>query len=510
MRESRIDRRSFVKTGLAVPAGLVTLGTLGSAAGRSKGAGREVINLPFRQVHLDFHTSQHIRAVGAEFDPDEFAWTLARARVNSVTCFGRCHHGYIYYDTKAFPERHHPHLKRNLLKEQIDACHRQGIRVPIYSTIQWDHYTADEHPEWLMRDQKGQVIGQQPGQAGFYRRLCMNTPYVDFLKKHLTELFELVPVDGLFLDIVHEIECVCDFCTKGMRAEGLNPASADDRARYAKRVNVRFKSEITRHIRSLSKDCTIFYNAGHIGPYIRDSAASYTHFEMESLPGGSWGYTHFPLTARYVRTLGKPYLGMTGRFHTSWGDFHSYKNRAALEFECFSMLALGAQCSVGDQLHPTGKMDRATYDLIGAVYSQVETKEAWCRDAAPVTEIAMMSAEEFVGGRMPPPSVGAIRMLQEGAQQFDVVDSQSDLRPYRVLILPDKIAVSKRLADKLGSFLDDGGSIIASFESGLDESGGQFVLEESGVRNVGEPVLDSDGNPARGRVYYRNDYAERL
>ena len=45
---------------------------------------------------------------------------------------------------------------------------------------------------------------------------------------------------------------------------------------------------------------------------------------------------------------------MTGKFHTSWGDFHSFKNPAALEFECFHMLALGGQVLVGDQLHPNG------------------------------------------------------------------------------------------------------------------------------------------------------------
>lgn len=48
----------------------------------------------------------------------------------------------IYSDTKLFPERHHPHLKRNLLKEQSEACHRRGIRAPVYTTIQWDQFAA--------------------------------------------------------------------------------------------------------------------------------------------------------------------------------------------------------------------------------------------------------------------------------------------------------------------------------------------------------------------------------
>jgi len=58
-------------------------------------------NLRFRQVHLDFHTSEAIPGIGSAFDANEFADTLAAANVNSVTCFSRCHHGWIYHDTRA-------------------------------------------------------------------------------------------------------------------------------------------------------------------------------------------------------------------------------------------------------------------------------------------------------------------------------------------------------------------------------------------------------------------------
>ncbi|HRL14575.1 MAG TPA: hypothetical protein PKX07_22015, partial [Aggregatilineales bacterium] len=56
--------------------------------------------IPFRQIHLDFHTSEHIVGVGDKFDPEQFARTLADARVNSINCFARCHHGYLYYESK--------------------------------------------------------------------------------------------------------------------------------------------------------------------------------------------------------------------------------------------------------------------------------------------------------------------------------------------------------------------------------------------------------------------------
>ena len=52
--------------------------------------------IAFRQIHLDFHTSEQITPICRDFDAEEFARTLAEAHVNSVTCFSKCHHGMIY------------------------------------------------------------------------------------------------------------------------------------------------------------------------------------------------------------------------------------------------------------------------------------------------------------------------------------------------------------------------------------------------------------------------------
>ena len=103
-----------------------------------------------RQVHLDFHTSPDIEEIGRDFSPDEFADTLSKAHVNSVTCFARCHHGWIYYPSKQNPELIHPNLmNHNLLIDQINACHSRGIKAPVYTTVRWDEKIMKEKPEWL-------------------------------------------------------------------------------------------------------------------------------------------------------------------------------------------------------------------------------------------------------------------------------------------------------------------------------------------------------------------------
>ena len=467
--------------------------------------------LRYRQIHLDFHTSQQLTNIGGEFDAAAWAQQLVDAHVDSITCFARGHHGMIFYETPANPERRHPSLQCNLLAQQIEAAHSRDIRVPIYTTIQWDYYTAQEKPQWLQVACDGSIQGQQPYQAGFYAKLCLNTPYVDFLKAHVDDMFAQLPaVDGLFFDIVQDQDCSCTACRLEMLAQGLDPSCDAERLSFGQGVTDRFKQDMSAHVRSHSQDCTIFYNSGHVGPRQRATGETYSHWELESLPSGGWGYMHFPLSQRYARTTGHDSLGMTGKFHTSWGDFHSYKNEAALQFECFQMLALNAKCSVGDQLHPTGRLDQATYDLVGPVYREVARKEPWCRGARALTDIGVFTLEEFTGERLTAETVGAVRMLQEGGHLFDVVDSQTNWDGYRVLILPDGVHLDGYLASKVNDYLAAGGKVLASFESGLDPDLSDFALPAWGVNKTGEGPTDANGETVRGRHFGSGDYVDYL
>ena len=97
-------------------------------------------NIPFREVHLDFHTSELIKEIGSDFSKENFKAALIRGHVNSITVFAKCHHGMFYYPSDKFAT--HPYLKRNLLKEMIEACHEIGVRVPVYISAGLDEYNA--------------------------------------------------------------------------------------------------------------------------------------------------------------------------------------------------------------------------------------------------------------------------------------------------------------------------------------------------------------------------------
>jgi hypothetical protein len=429
-----------------------------------------------RQVHLDFHTSGEIPGIGKNFDAKAFVKTFKDAHVNSVTVFSRCHHGYIYHPSKLFPERVHPHLSnKNLMLEQVNALHAEGIKAPVYITVQWDRYTAERHADWLIRKQDGAHEGGCFTKPGFYQSLCVNTGYWDFLAAQTREVIELLgnKPDGFFFDIVGIRPCLCFICRNQMKERGYDFSDGDAVLGFAMESINRFKEKMTALVREYSTDATVFYNAGHVGPCTAASSADYSHFELESLPSHEqWGYLHFPISARYARTLGKDCMGMTGKFHISWGDFHSLKNLEALEFECFRMLSYGYAASIGDQLEPNGTLNPATYRLIGKVYDRIAQCEPWARPSIPLVEAALITTERPDGGNGVPESIkGAAQMLEELALQFDIVTPDADLSRYKLIILPDDLTADGGLTQRIEDYVASGGAVIACFKGGSNAAG---------------------------------------
>lgn len=436
----------------------------------------------FRQVHLDFHTSEAIEGIGSRFSKEQFQEMLKLGHVDSITVFSKCHHGWAYHPSTA--NEMHPHLSFDLLGAQIEAAHEIGVKTPVYLSAGLDEKLARRHPQWLIRSPEEKTNWASDFMTPGYHQFCMNTPYLDILAAQVEEVVKRYDADGIFLDIVGIRECYCQNCVTEIRKRGSDPRNKADMRAMWEETFLRYAQTINETIHRIKPDMPIFHNSGHIGRGRRDLAHINTHLELESLPTGGWGYDHFPLSARYVQGLGMDFLGMTGKFHTSWGEFGGYKHPNALRYETSLSLANGAHISIGDQLHPTGFMDPATYALIGEAYSEVEAKEEWCRETTAIADIALLSVEAavYAHGRPlneygPASDGGAIRILLEGHYLFDVVDTEADLSKYKVVILPDAILINEQLKEKLSAFVTHGGKLLATGRSGLSLDGTRFELD---------------------------------
>ena len=305
--------------------------------------------LRYRQVHLDFHTSPDIPDIGAGFDKDQWQQALELGHVDSVTTFAACHHGWSYNNTEV-GERH-PNLSFDLLRAQFDAAKEIDVNVPIYVTAGVNNRVAEAHPEWREITPDGEYGGwtQSPLNAGF-KTLCFNSPYMEHLCDLIREVVRQFPdCDGIFLDIISQGQCCCQYCMATMAELGLDPTDSDDRKRMSAHSLERYHRMSTKACRCDDAAMPVFHNGGNITRGRRDILKYFSHLELESLPTGGWGYDHFPVSAKYCKKLDLDFLGMTGKFHTTWGEFGGYKHPNALRYECAAMLAFGSKCSIGDQ-----------------------------------------------------------------------------------------------------------------------------------------------------------------
>lgn len=437
----------------------------------------------FRQVHLDFHTSEAIPNIGRHFLKSQFQDMLRQGHVNSITVFSKCHHGWSYHPTEA--NEMHPQLSFDLLQALIDAAHEIDVKTPVYISAGLDEKTARRHPEWLIRtatDQTG--LPQGFLQAG-YHELCLNSPYLEVLLKQVEEVVRNYDADGIFLDIVGVRTCYCHTCRTQLITEGKDPRDLSAVRALGERVYANYTNRLRQLVEAIKPGLPVFYNGGHIRRGRRDLTFMNTHLELESLPTGGWGYDHFPLSARYVQTLGLEYLGMTGKFHTTWGEFGGYKHPNALRYEAALSLANGAKCSIGDQLHPEGLMDPATYQLIGAAYQEVAQKEDWCDAVTSIADVALLSVEAAgahtaTGGQSTftgQSDAGAVRILLEKHILFDVVDFEADFNRYKVLILPDYVRIHPDVKPKIDAFVQSGGKVLATGQSGLWADRDDFAID---------------------------------
>jgi len=442
-----------------------------------------------RQIHLDFHTSEAIEGVGSRFDETSFIEALRIGCVGTINLFGVCHHGWAYYDSKLGYK--HPHLETNLLERQMAACETAGVRVVVYNTVRWNARVARLHPEWTVREKDGSSCNPLPHPDSslplyHWNMLCVNSPYIEaFVLPSTEEIMAYLKPSGMWMDITHAQVCYCRFCMDKARSLGLDPESEADMKTLASISKKDYREKVAEVVWGADPKATLFHNDAQLRrEYESDTFRS--HNEIESLPTGEWGYDHFPCNAAYFTQVeDSEVIGMTGKFHTSWGEFGGFKHANALRWEIARISSYGCLSCIGHQLHPTGEVDLDSFRLIGASYSELKQKEAWLRDSETAAEVAILITSEMLTES----ETGACKMLLEAQIPFAMVDPEMNWGPFRLLILPDELWLNAELADSIKSFQSNGGKVLASGFSGLDQEKQKFMVD-LGVTFEGESPWD--------------------
>ncbi len=448
-------------------------------------------------LFFDFHTMPANPDVGKNFDLEAIADKFVEAGVQYVVFPARANLGNAYYNTRI--GRRHPSLTYDLLPKFVEECHKRGIKFTAYINAGISQDEGLRHRDWLVMQKDGRIY-ELVENGGIGRQMCYNTGYGDHLVEMVKETITHCGVDGMFLDCFYASPCYGFECVEAMRREGIDIEDDEQVADFNYRKLQTMATRISDAARSVKPDIMLYFNG--IGYEAQAKYGSY--LELECLPTGGWGYDFLPFCSRYLRTLGKPVLNMTARFHKSWGDFGGIRTEASLEYDCIYGIANGLYTTIGDHFHPRGDINRAVAELDTTIYRRLQKLDPWIDGAKPVAEIALAMVYPYPGHDMLSPKRfpvfldshdsirGGARMLCELKQQFDVPSYHSSWDKYDVIVLPDSVPATDEFKKRIRAHLDKGGKIIASAWSGMDADAKRFAFKEWGA----EYIKDDDFDPA--------------
>lgn len=377
--------------------------------------------------------------------------------------------------------------ERNIALEIIKDAHNEGCKIIVYHRHMEDKYMAEEHPDWVCVNWKGNRLNSSRGHY-----MCFNSPYAGYFQKRLIELVNM-GADGFYLDEIHmpKSGCWCRHCKeKFIKETGYNhPKNINHKdpvwnklADFNNRTIERTIKKWRDAVHSKNGEVVMLVS-GYMWPAMTDRHLSNRLFRVaDSMK------TEFSLPLRVpehsiftVDNTMSPFekdiklaLGYCmardaadGRPAHIW--VHGVTREAASLYATAGVLTHGciANIDIGEETIPN-KMFNAAFALGNKVspYIADATPLRWC--AIHYSELSRdqyitQSSDEAVKKTIYP-VYGAFAVLLRAHLPVGIVtDSQVEdglLNDYKILFLPDKGGFTDKMRSEVKRFEQQGGIVI--------------------------------------------------
>ena len=386
------------------------------------------------------------------------------------------------YPTKLKYHPQSPYLKADSVRDMIEACHREGIRVIArtdFSKIRREVY--EQHPEWAYRTVDGEIVDYNGDvhaciNGGFQREYML-----EIIRETLTEL----PVDGIYFNMagyqtrdysnVYHGICHCENCRRMFRERyGMDLPKREDMNDPAYRRYLEFKKEteaehgrrVCEMIRSIRPDILI-----HRDTYTIDSA----YMREEDSTALDRGLPHWQyIGSEQSKAVRVSYPGY--RQSNCDVDFIDFPIRLVSVSPAQHALRLvqGFANGGSPDYYLIGRLDNAedksAQKRVQELFRFHKKNEKLLDGVVPCSKVALIRPESH-NGHTTPEYRGWYRALTEGHFPFDVIYASRmeavGLARYTTMILPDDRYMSDARAELIEGFVARGGTLIATGETGL-------------------------------------------
>ncbi len=438
---------------------------------------------------------------------------------NVLVIFARDGWGRLLYSGGRLGPRH-PKMAGDIVREAVEEGRRLGIKVIAMVAHTANQWVFRKHSEWAQVNAKGEVILlehvplEERGYEPEWPQLCINSPYMEYLKEEVKEVLSL-GIDGVFLDSFRyqpdfERACYCSWCRRRFKEEtGLEmpekPDWGDSRWRrlwdWRYRVVINRIRELRNIVKSVNNEALFMYNshpggwAGRTNRVVEEGrdyldAVFAECSEVDHQPPG------------FITEMVKLTKAMLGHGKTVWASrnyFHLYRTvspTTPLNIRQGLREAIIAGGSPWALIFSNSYVqDRSALKAVEEVFKEHEVIEEYLDGAESLKYAAVAVSNEtrdHYGRDSPEDYVDEVRgfyyALKHAHIPVDFIAGRDLSDPevmsrYSVIILANTACLRSRVFHEVKEFVKGGGGLVATYlVSTMDEEG--VSRHEFGLRDV--------------------------
>ena len=455
----------------------------------------------YRGYLVDHHSPAPPVITFKNLDSKDYENFYLEAKINNLMLYCKDHWGYSYYDTKIGYK--HPALKTDWIAEQVSILRKHGIEFNAYYCIEYDNTVTKMHPQWATLTAEGEHL-RCTGRNAKWRIPCYMTPYRQYALGQLSEIVSWYKPDSLFLDIFGKSLCYCSTCKALFESlhgfplpeteEGIAQHTATIIA-FLDSCAEGFLDDVKATLKALDSSLAITINFSSHYPKSIQSKLDYHFTEPWA---GNW------LSAAYARSTGiHPQLGPG-----NVSNIFDYSPDTVYQQAAAEIAAQGCRVFFYSEPQlPDGRLEREESKRIGVAFAEVAKYEHLLKDRTHIADICIIQSDKShaVGsaGKVVPNAIprarafnrhvhailGAMKLCDYSKFSWTVVPEQDaithGLDHYKAVLLPQVLVMDDDLRATLLSYMNQGGSVLATDETALYDMKGNRLIDFSYASETG-------------------------
>jgi hypothetical protein len=374
----------------------------------------------------------------------------------------------------------------------VAGCRKMGMSVIARTDphATWQN-VYDAHPDWIAVTAEGKQRRHWSNPELWVT--CALGPYnFEFMTPIHGEIMEMYQPDGIFSNRwAGSGICYCEYCRRNFREySGLELPHKSDRNDQAYQVYQKWRTNRLRELWLLwdgvirdKNPSSRFIPNGFPDKVVTGELSDIVFTDHQGRFGYKMPWDNGMGAKKLRASIGMKPLG--GIFSVGVTGRYRWKDSVQKEEEIRIWVAEGTANGMRPWFTKFSGVlyDKRWLETVEKIYKIHYRNEKYLRNTAPLARVAMVFSERNVNygseswqENRGDHELGMYHLMIESGVPFEMVNDRlmdpEHLQPYRLLVLPNIVNLSDKQCAQLRRFVEQGGSLVATFETSLYDQDG--------------------------------------